>query len=346
MIRVGILGHFAEGLEYNDGQTVKTREMFNELVDDGRFKVLKADTYCMKKSVTVLFSELLILFKNNDKIIICLSWNGYHKILPLLVILTMIFHRKLYDVVIGGSRQKYLANSCFYRYLSRKIKKIYVESSVMVKEYNNLKITNVLYMPNFKNIELVKKNVDFKSKVVLPICTFSRVCKEKGIEDAIEAVKQANKILKEKSLSLTIFGNVEKDYERIFIEIEKSFPPFLKYGGVIPYKHSSIVLANYYMLLFPTYWDSEGFPGTIIDAFAAGLPVIASDWNRNPEILEEGKTGFIVPVHDVDALAARLVYSVEHIEEIGEMRKNCLNKFELYLPYNAMKVLKEDLFDE
>lgn len=52
---------------------------------------------------------------------------------------------------------------------------------------------------------------------------------------------------------------------------------------------------------------SEGMSNAIIEAMAAGLPVVASDVGGNAECVVDGQTGFIVPHADVNALAARLL---------------------------------------
>ena len=65
----------------------------------------------------------------------------------------------------------------------------------------------------------------------------------------------------------------------------------------------SNILAKYDAMLFPTYWHGEGFPGIIIDAFVSGLPVIATDWSLNADIIEDGKTGVILKENTVEALA-------------------------------------------
>ncbi len=51
---------------------------------------------------------------------------------------------------------------------------------------------------------------------------------------------------------------------------------------------------------------NEGLPGVIIEAMAAGLPVVATDAGGCAEIVDEGSTGYIVPVGDTAALADRI----------------------------------------
>lgn len=60
-------------------------------------------------------------------------------------------------------------------------------------------------------------------------------------------------------------------------------------------------------------WDAfvmpsleEGFPIAALDAMAAGLPVVASSVGGVPELIEDGKTGWLVPPGDAQALVSRL----------------------------------------
>jgi glycosyltransferase involved in cell wall biosynthesis len=50
----------------------------------------------------------------------------------------------------------------------------------------------------------------------------------------------------------------------------------------------------------------ENFPYNILESFALGKPVIGSDIGGIPEMVEHGDTGFLVPPHDVEGLAARI----------------------------------------
>jgi sugar transferase (PEP-CTERM/EpsH1 system associated) len=56
--------------------------------------------------------------------------------------------------------------------------------------------------------------------------------------------------------------------------------------------------------VLPSLW--EGISNSLLEAMAAGLPVIASDIGGNPEVVVDGKSGFLFPVGDARRLADRL----------------------------------------
>jgi len=68
------------------------------------------------------------------------------------------------------------------------------------------------------------------------------------------------------------------------------------------------VLPRWDVFILPSL--DEGFPIALLEAMAAGLPVIASDVGGVPELVNHGETGFLVRPRDVDGLSERLVYLV------------------------------------
>lgn len=53
--------------------------------------------------------------------------------------------------------------------------------------------------------------------------------------------------------------------------------------------------------------SAEGFSNSVVEALACGLPVIASRAHSHPEQIEDGVTGRLVPIGDLNALAAALI---------------------------------------
>jgi glycosyltransferase involved in cell wall biosynthesis len=52
---------------------------------------------------------------------------------------------------------------------------------------------------------------------------------------------------------------------------------------------------------------AEGISNTILEAMASGLPVLATSVGGNPELVAPGRTGELVPVDDVEAMAQALL---------------------------------------
>ena len=64
---------------------------------------------------------------------------------------------------------------------------------------------------------------------------------------------------------------------------------------------------------------SESFSITCLDASAAGLPLVATRCGGPEEIVEDGKTGFLVPVGDVPAMAERMAWLLDHTGDAASM---------------------------
>jgi glycosyltransferase involved in cell wall biosynthesis len=84
---------------------------------------------------------------------------------------------------------------------------------------------------------------------------------------------------------------------------------------------------------FPTFFEAENFPVVLLEAFSFGLPAVSSEWRGIPDIVENGKTGFLCPVKDFTAVADKvqlLLQTPALARELGENgRKVFLEKFSI-----------------
>lgn len=69
-------------------------------------------------------------------------------------------------------------------------------------------------------------------------------------------------------------------------------------------RNLGVVWPNWDIFVLPSL--AEGFGMSVLEAMGAGLPVVGTSVGGLPELIEEGRTGYIVPPSDVAALADRL----------------------------------------
>lgn len=342
MKKIAVIGHFAQGKEYLDGQTVKTKILTQTLCDHyGEKALLKLDTHGWKKHPIRFLLQVWKAAKHAQHVIILPAHNGVRVLVPVLHFATLLGkHCKTHYAVIGGWLPKYLSARPGLANMLKRFAGIYVETSTMKNALEGMGFTNVFRMPNCKQLQqLNREDMVYPENEPYKLCTFSRVMKEKGIEDAVNAVRAVNTACGRTVFTLEIYGQVDANQLRWFEDLQKTFPEYISYGGLVPFDKSVEVLKDYFALLFPTYYDGEGFAGTLLDAMASGIPVIASDWRYNAEIVKEGQTGLLFPARDVDALTERLKTIVTDTEKWNEMRPVCLQEAQKYLPEEVIKVL-------
>lgn len=341
MYRVGVCGRFGENSDLLSGQIVKTKILTEEIKKAlGLETVQTVDTHKWKKNLITLIIKCFILIKNSKNIIILPARNGVKVIVPLFLLLNNIFHRKLHYVVIGGWLPELLEKKHKLLKNLSKFDGIYVETNVMVVKLQKLGLNNVINLPNFKRLEILEeRELVYPTGEPYKLCTFSRVMKEKGIEDAIEAVKVVNNSLGRTAYTLDIYGQIYKEYIERFDELKKNFPEYITYKGVVNYSESVKILKDYFALLFPTYYQGEGFAGTILDAYSSGLPVIATNWKYNPEIIKDYIDGLIFENHNIYKLKEILLEVIDNPKIVLDMKKNCLERARQYSPENVISVL-------
>jgi glycosyltransferase involved in cell wall biosynthesis len=86
----------------------------------------------------------------------------------------------------------------------------------------------------------------------------------------------------------------------------------------------------------------EGMPMTILEAYASGLPVIASGMGGMSEIVKHGKTGFTFPPGDTAALSELLRSALDEPHDWDGLRRNARCEYEQhYTPATNLKRLVE-----
>ena len=339
--KIGIIGHFGGKENILDGQTIKTKILYEELSNATDWNIIKVDTYYKKKNpIKLVFDSFKCLFSTKD-IIVLLSGNGMRVYFPLLSLFAKKLHTNIYHDVIGGNLDVYVSKYPKYKKYLNSFKVNWVETLGLKEKLEKKEIQNCEVMPNFKRLTITnKKAIGFQEPYCF--CIFSRVMKEKGIEDAIDAIERINREAGKEVCRLDIYGRIDEQYEKRFEEILNQVTDSIQYKGVVSYDNSVETIEKYYALLFPTYWDGEGFPGTIVDAFSAGLPVIATDWNCNGEIVRNKINGIIYPNEEIENLVEAIEWLIKNKGSVYQMKEQCTVAAQNYQPDEyILKIIKK-----
>jgi len=325
------------------GATLKNRYLIEELKKNSiEIKALDTDNWKKNYLKIILKLTYIFIFSKSRKIILSTSSRGTYIFLKLAYYLN-IKNKKIYYFVVGGDTPEKLSTRQYDIKYYKNLNKIYSETISMCKRLKSLGLKQTEYLPNFKDFNLVKIN---KKKIELPLkCIFfSRVIPEKGTEMIFKALNIINEEVE--SMNVDFYGPICNEYKELFlkkIDNQKA----ASYKGILNIQDMETfkILSEYDLMLFPTYWKGEGFPGTLIDSFIAGVPVLASDWNYNKEILND-KTGFIFESKNQKKFEKIIKETLKSPEILNEKRKNCLIEAEKFhvksVLINVVKELKND----
>jgi len=153
------------------------------------------------------------------------------------------------------------------------------------------------------------------------LLTVARLVEKKGIEYAIKAVASVLGEYPHIEYSIAGDGPLRGDLENLIGELDVGDRIRLlgwkrqeEIVGLV--KRADILLAT---SVTSEDGDQEGIPVVLMEALAQGLPVLSTYHSGIPELVQDGKSGFLVPERDVDALAEKLEHLVKHQEIWADM---------------------------
>jgi glycosyltransferase involved in cell wall biosynthesis len=159
----------------------------------------------------------------------------------------------------------------------------------------------------------------------------ARLLAEKGIYQLIEAIKLVQE--KYPSTELVVLGDLDEDNPGSLTK--KSLDNLIKQEIIIyPGQVVNVNewLSDSHIFVLPSY--REGVPISTQEAMAVGLPIITTDVPGCRETVVDGENGFLVPAFDVEKLAEKMIFFVEHPAQIEPMgfasRRMAEEKFDVH----------------
>lgn len=159
-----------------------------------------------------------------------------------------------------------------------------------------------------------------------------RMSPDKGVHHAIEVALATD-------LPLTIAGKMREPDEHEYFRqrIEPALGPEIQYVGEVTRSERAELLATALALVNPLCWP-EPFGLVMIEAMACGTPVIVSSAGAAPEIVDDGKTGFVC------RSIGELVEGVRQLETLD--RQECRRVVEERFSAERMAAEYADLYAE
>jgi glycosyltransferase involved in cell wall biosynthesis len=160
------------------------------------------------------------------------------------------------------------------------------------------------------------------------IIFLAHVTRLKGPLVLLDAMRIVAQICREE-VSCDFFGPIVDEVHDEFVQGLK-ITPNAHYLGVAEPGTGPQLIANYDALILPTYYDTEGHPGVLIEAMYAGVPVISTQIRTLPELVTDGVNGFLVPTQDSRALAEAIKQLAEHpalAKQMGEANRRRGDEF-------------------
>jgi len=145
----------------------------------------------------------------------------------------------------------------------------------------------------------------------------ARMNKHKGVENAIAACEKLGK-------KLLLAGRIDPTQQEYFKKIIKPhLNGKIKYVGELTEEQLSDFYGQALATLYPIEWE-EPFGLVVVESMACGTPVIAYRRGSMPELINDGKTGFVI-----DSNISKLTEAMEKVGQINRLavRKSVEEKF-------------------
>ena len=254
---------------------------------------------------------------------------------PVVILIGKLFNKKTSLRKFGGEaaenyKKSHGIKKSILKIIFSNIGTLFFETKYLVDFFTTIN-KETFWFPNVRNrvLQPTLPRGFYKRFVFI-----STVRNEKGIDEILQASK-----LLGKNYTIDIYGPIfEKKYTN---EYFKNFN--VSYNGVLLANQVAQKLNEYDVLLLPTYYHGEGYPGIIIEAYSLGIPNITTTLQGIKEIVDNYKTGILMEPKNVDQLVQAIEYFTD--DNYKAMSKNAYHKFDDFNSAIQTKLFLERLID-
>src|SRR5690349_192416 len=224
---------------------------------------------------------------------------------PFLLLAARLFCKPFYLKPVGAGLDLYInaQKKMFRRYLLNVLRAtdgILTQTQLLKDDLNELGCPNAYYLPGCRPLAPLAPSQS-RDMTALRLIFLGHITRLKGPLVLLDALKYLPQIC-DQQVTCDFYGPIHDEVHDEFLEGLKTTPN-VHYCGVAEPGTGPQLISEYDALVLPTYYDTEGHPGVIIEAMHAGVPVISTQVRTFPELITNGSNGFLVPTKDSHALA-------------------------------------------
>ena len=284
----------------NTGGTMVLFEQLLKEFDDLKieYKVIDTNAQNYKNFYYTWISVIYQFFKNFkdfEHISIHGTINHYITLAPVVIFVAKLFGKSVSLRKFAGNFDEVYKNSNTIvkkdiEYVLKNADINFFETKHLVSFFQRFN-KNTFWFPNVREHTKDKnKKREFNKRFVF----MSHVWKSKGVDEILEASKELDS-----SYTIDLYGYMnKKEYDEEYFNKYSN----VSYKGALPPDKVMQTLEKYDVLLLPTFYEGEGYPGIIIEAYSIGIPCITTRHKAIPEIVENNKSGILIEPKDTKAL--------------------------------------------
>lgn len=295
---------------------------------------------------------LLLFYKPKIVHIHTSSYSAFWEKSIFLIISKLFAKKVIFHVHGGGFKNFYQSNGLFIRSLIRfflNISDIIIVLSNVWKEFflQIIEAEKIRAIPNavdssFYEIDRTKNLVNHP---YIQILFAGYLSTDKGIYDILDSIPLV--IKKHKDVKFLFAGADDKPGELEIIKkkiIDNNIGEYVSFLGILSKKEMSSIYKKSDIFILPSY--IEGMPMTILEAMAAGLPVISTPVGGIPEVVEDCVNGFLVIPGDSKNLGDKIIELIENKELRNIIGNNNRKKIKERYDWNIIEQKLEVVYNE
>lgn len=318
--------------EYEDVHLIHLNVKFSSTIDEiGKFKLSKVFT---------LFTTIVLIFFKRFRfqpstiyyMPACSGKIPFYRDYFILILTRWLFKRTIFHFRSAGIDEVYKDLNKVERFLFR-LSYYKPDLAIQLSEKNPsdgdfINAKKTVIVPNgISDLYPSFKKYKNENEEEIKILSIGSIRESKGVLDLITACS----ILNEKhNFKLLLAGQFVSEIFRDRVESkikELELDNYVKVLGEITGEGKWRIFAESQIFCFPTFYENESFGNVLIEAMQFELPVVATDWRATSTIVDEGITGYLVPINKPKMLADRISYLIDNPDDRKRMGRAGREKF-------------------